>query len=79
MIKFRYLLFKKANPNTTDDGGWTPIMSASSAGHYAVAKKLLDNGADPLVATEAGRTPLHYVCIMRMETMAKEYYLNLDN
>jgi ankyrin repeat protein len=56
-----YLLGKSANPNTSDDGGWTPLMSAASAGHVQVAKLLIDRGADVHFKTEAGRTPLHYV------------------
>lgn len=45
-----------------DDGGWSPLISATSAGHIAVVRLLLGiNGVDPNAKTSAGRTPLHYV------------------
>ena len=38
--------------------GWTPMHDASFFGHTAVVQLLLNNGADPSIATEDGITPL---------------------
>jgi len=40
------LLAKGTNPNTTNPDGVTPLMTASSRGHFEVAKLLLDHGAN---------------------------------
>jgi ankyrin repeat protein len=40
--------------------GWTPLMSASSAGHVAVVSMLLGAGADARAANTGGRTCAHY-------------------
>ncbi|GAM22126.1 hypothetical protein SAMD00019534_053010 [Acytostelium subglobosum LB1] len=52
----------KISPNTCDDGGWTPLLSASSSGHAHMVRLLLENNADANCANEAKRTPLHYAC-----------------
>ncbi len=38
----------------------TPLQAASCAGHAAIVKKLLDNKADPNLATSTGKTPLAF-------------------
>ncbi len=40
--------------------GWSPLMSAASAGHEDVVKLLLSLGADLQMANNQGRTSLHY-------------------
>mmetsp|Transcript_47343 Transcript_47343/g.115290 ORF Transcript_47343/g.115290 Transcript_47343/m.115290 type:complete len:223 (-) Transcript_47343:197-865(-) len=37
----QYLLARGAKPQTTDDGGWTPLLSAASAGNEDVVRLLL--------------------------------------
>ncbi|KAJ8571323.1 hypothetical protein ON010_g5513 [Phytophthora cinnamomi] len=50
----------KAAVNVQDDAGWTPLMSAASAGHGDVVGLLLSKGADANLANENGQIPLHY-------------------
>lgn len=40
------LLDAKANPNTADDGAFTPLMQAIAEADYAYARLLLQSGAD---------------------------------
>jgi len=49
-----------ATPATADAGGWTPLHSATSAGHVAVLARLLAAGADANARTSEGRAALHY-------------------
>ena len=37
------------DPNTQDEGGWTPIVWAADNGHMETAKLLLTLGANPNV------------------------------
>jgi 26S proteasome non-ATPase regulatory subunit 10 len=56
----RLLLRRGSKVNTHDDGGWTPIMSACSAGNAEVVRLLID--AQALVDEEEENsqvTPLH--------------------
>lgn len=46
--------------NARDESQWTPLLSAASAGHLAVVRKLLAAGADATLANDSGRIPLHY-------------------
>ncbi|KAJ9110465.1 hypothetical protein QFC19_001591 [Naganishia cerealis] len=41
-----------------DDGGWTPLMIAVSAGQAQAAHELVDAGADVNATNEKGQTPL---------------------
>ncbi|KAE8878125.1 hypothetical protein PF005_g14068 [Phytophthora fragariae] len=50
----------KASVNVQDDAGWTPLMSAASAGHGDIVGLLLSKGADANLANENGQIPLHY-------------------
>jgi ankyrin repeat protein len=51
------------DPDTADDGGWTPLISAASAGYAHVAGALIEAGANPKLATNENRTAFFYaVC-----------------
>lgn len=52
-----------ANVNAQDDGGWTPLMCACSAGHVDKVRALLSSPAiEPNLTNDAGMTALHYAC-----------------
>ena len=56
----RTLLYYGADPNTTFENDWTPIMLAAETGHTGIASALLDAGADPRRACQPeGWSPLH--------------------
>lgn len=42
--------------------GWTPLHDACQAGQAAIAKRLIELGADPLARHQTGATPLEYAC-----------------
>eukprot|EP00752_Nemacystus_decipiens_P006506 g5858.t1 len=42
-----------------DKAGWTPLMIASGNGHTAFMRFLLDEGVDPSIANNSGRTAMH--------------------
>lgn len=46
--------------NTRDPAGWTPLMSAASAGASRIVAELLAHGADPTAGNVRHITPLHY-------------------
>ena len=46
--------------NVTDEEGWAPIHSASSAGHLQVVRSLVQAGADVHQKNSSGCTALHY-------------------
>ncbi|KAL4169511.1 hypothetical protein KRP22_010430 [Phytophthora ramorum] len=50
----------QAAVNVQDEAGWTPLMSAASAGHGNIVGLLLSKGADANVPNENGQIPLHY-------------------
>ena len=52
-------LSEKADINSQDKKGNTPLHIACAAGHGAVARKLLEMGAEVTVRNDAGRTALH--------------------
>ena len=43
-------------------GDCTPLMEASSSGHYEIVKLLLSHGADVNAQSSSGNTPLMYAC-----------------
>ena len=46
--------------NSTDDGGWTPLISASSCGHIHIVALLLENGAKLNLKTKENRDGFFY-------------------
>ncbi|KAH7218863.1 ankyrin repeat-containing domain protein [Fusarium oxysporum] len=58
VVRFLLRVAGKANLNTKDMNGWTPLLWAARAGHEAVVRLLLDWGARIEAADKWGRTPL---------------------
>ena len=48
--------------NCTDDGGWTPLLSAASSGQANLCQRLLQLGASAEVRGKNGASTLHYCC-----------------
>ena len=44
--------------NAQDEQSWTALNAALDKRKFSIAKRLLDEGADPNIATNKGRTPL---------------------
>ncbi|CAG0912187.1 unnamed protein product, partial [Cyprideis torosa] len=53
------LIQKGAEVNAKDRRGMTPLFVATDWNHYSVVEVLLANGADPSIANEDERSPLH--------------------
>lgn len=51
----RHLLAAGAAPDSRQQGGYTPLMSAAGAGREDLVDLLLEHGANPAVAAEDGR------------------------
>lgn len=54
------LLQKGHNPNTVDEEGWTPLMTAASAGFANICDLLLQKGALSDKETKEGRSAFFY-------------------
>jgi ankyrin repeat protein len=52
------LLKNQADPNVTNDYGYSPMYWAAYKGHLEIVKALLAAGADPSLATPFNHTPL---------------------
>ena len=50
---------------------WTPLIIAASAGHVAICRYLLDNGAAVNSVTDQGRSALLYACSKNHDDVAK--------
>lgn len=53
------LLKQRANPNSVDDGGWTPLLRACHRGDPKLVRVLLDHRADPNFTDPGKQTALH--------------------
>jgi uncharacterized protein len=47
----------RATTNRRNNNGWTALWRACYRGHGGLAKALLESGADPTIADDAGITP----------------------
>ena len=56
------LLSKGADPNTSDEDGWTPLITAAAAGYTYIVTTLIESGADPKAKTKEGRGAFFYAC-----------------
>jgi hypothetical protein len=54
----RLLLDKRADPNTVDKDGYTPVLAAAGSGDPEILTLLLNHGVDPNVKTTNFFTPL---------------------
>ncbi len=54
------LLDMGANPNATDDIGWTPLHYTVRNNNPKIAKLLIQHNANPNATDNIGRMPLHY-------------------
>jgi ankyrin repeat protein len=48
------------DPDEADDGGWTPLITAASAGYSHAAGALIEAGANPKLTTTQNRTAFFY-------------------
>lgn len=56
------LLESGADPNSTQNGGWTALHAAAKHGDVAIATLLLEHGADQSIETEDGKTARQMLC-----------------
>ena len=56
-------LSRGADVNAKDDGGWSPLHSASTLGHKKIAELLIDKGADVNVKNDFGQPPLDWAVV----------------
>lgn len=81
-----HLLAQGADPNISDEGGWTPLMCAASSGDLLKVKSLLNHSQiDVNLRNDAGCTALHYAAskgfieIVAVLLQSEEIQLNLQD
>jgi 26S proteasome non-ATPase regulatory subunit 10 len=65
------------DPNEADDGGWTPLITAASAGHSQIVNALLEAGANPKLTTKDGRSAFFYA-VARAHAPVVDLFLQND-
>jgi cytohesin len=63
LIEVQTALENRANPNTKDNDGQTPLHKAAQEGHVEIVKLLLERGANPNTKNNDGQTPLHWAAL----------------
>ena len=56
----KLLLKHGANPNSLQEGGFTPLHSAAAAGHEAIVRLLVEHGAELSPRSDQEKTPYDY-------------------
>lgn len=69
--KVRTLLHLKADPNTSDENGVTPLMLAVQSGNVELVKLLIDNGANVNAYPSNGNTSLHAAVTAANDTIVE--------
>ena len=69
MRAMTFLLSNGADPNTTSDGGGTPLMVALQVNRPDVARVLLSAGASVTPRAEGGSTALHFALVCRDQSL----------
>ncbi|XP_067669959.1 ankyrin repeat domain-containing protein 29-like [Haliotis asinina] len=67
----------RADVNSRDVVGRTPVMEAAVRGHRDMVKLLVGRGADVSLVTDGGNNILHYAC-MTGDRETVEFVLSLD-
>lgn len=63
--------------DTADEGGWTPLITAASAGYAHIADRLLQAGANPQLATREGRNAFFYA-VSRCKVQVIDLFIQND-
>lgn len=63
-------LWRRTDLNVRNGDGWTPLHHAAAYGQVAVARILLERGADPAPRNYLGLTPLDYAACYGQDTLA---------
>ena len=69
--RVRALLAQGADPDSPDNEGRTPLVSAVLGNSVGVLALLLESGADPNMRDNDGWTPLHFAAQESMQEMAR--------
>ncbi|XP_067668022.1 uncharacterized protein [Haliotis asinina] len=67
----------RADVNSRDGGGWTPVMAAAFGRHRDVVELLVSRGADVSLVDDGGNNILHYAC-KGGDMKTVEFVLSLD-
>ena len=73
-----YLLANKADATIVTEDNWSPVHDAARAGSEKCLRMLKEAGANMVLKTANGSTPLHYAAQYDKTDVVK-YLLNLDD